>query len=160
MDLIQKLEKCDLGGEVYHSDGKGHLQVQLVSPNGFETPAFLLEQVEKEGLWSEFFKMTKTKDDEWIMRITRFFSNTEHYSTECFVELLTILSSRDAQIQLIQDAPLWLWNKNNTNLINIVTDKAKQLIDSTVGESLDKEIDLSILNRVINKLEAKRKTAD
>lgn len=156
MDTIHKLAKCDLGGEIYHSDGHGHIQVEQVSSYGFESPTFLLEQVEKEGLWPEFFEMAKAKEDEWILRITRYFPDADHYSTTCFVEFLTVLSSRDSQIQLIQDSPLWFWDEKNAPMISRVIDKAVQLIDSTSHESLDKEIDLSILNGVISRLEAKR----
>ena len=159
MDIIQKLAKCDLGREIYHSDGEGHVQVEqrpigLVDP--FETPQTLLCQVEQEGLWSEFFEMVKTKEDEWILHITRYFSDNEHYSTTCFVEFLSILSSRNAQIQLIQDSPLWLWDKKNSAMINLVIDKASQLADSSLCELGDWEIDLSVLNGVISRLEAKR----
>jgi hypothetical protein len=156
MNIIQKLKVCGLGGEIYHSDGHGHIQVEQVSSYGFETPAFLLEQVEKEGLWPEFFEMAKAKEDEWILRITRYFSDTDHYSTTCFVEFLSILSSRDAQIQLIQDSPLWFWEEKNAPMMNRVIDKATQLINSPSCDPLDKEIDLSILNGVISRLETKR----
>jgi hypothetical protein len=156
MDIIQKLAKCDLGREIYHSDEQRHIQVEQDSSYGFETPTFLLDQVEKEGLWPEFFEMAKTKEAEWILRITRYLSSTEHCSTMCIVEFLSILSSRDAQIQLIQDSPLWFWNERNAPMISRVIDKATQLIDSTPCGSMDKEIDLSILNGVIRRLEAKR----
>ncbi len=100
--------------------------------------------------------MTKTKEDEWILHITRHFSAAAHYSTMCFVELLSILSSRGAQIVLIQDSPLWPWDEKNTSLLNVVIDKAKRLIESTPHESWDEEVDLSILNGVVSRLEAKR----
>lgn len=155
MKIIHKLATCDLGREIYHSDGEGHIQVQQDSPCGFETPTFLLEQVEKEGLWPEFFAMARTKEDEWVLDIARYLLNLEHCSTMCFVEFLSILSSREAQIQLIQDSPLWLWDEKSVPMINRVIDKAKQLIDSTPSESMDKEFDLSILNGVIRRLEEK-----
>ncbi len=145
MNIIQKLANCDLGRETYHSDGKGHLQVQQESSYGFETPTSLLEQVEQEGLCPEFFEIVKTKEDGWILHITRHFLTSKHYSTTCFVEFLSILSSRDAQIQLIQDSPMWLWDENNLTLIGMVIDKAEQLIASTDQKSIDREIDLSIL---------------
>jgi len=156
MEIIHKLATCDLGREIYHSDGQGHIQVEQVPSYGFETPTFLLEQVEKEGLWPDFFAMARTKEDEWILHITRYFSDIDHYSTTCFVEFLSILSSRDAQIQLIQDSPQWLWDEKNAPMISRVVDKATQLIDSTSRDSMDKEIDLSILSGVISRLEAKR----
>lgn len=159
MGIIQKLAKCDLGREIYHSDGEGHIQVQQLpvdTVDPFETPQALLALVEKEGLWPELFEMVKSKEDEWILHITRYFSDTEPYSTTCFVEFLSILSSRAAQIQLIQDSPLWFWDEKNTPMISKVINKATQLIDSTPRESMDKEIDLSILNGVISRLEAKR----
>ncbi len=156
MSIIQKLKVCDLGEEIYHSDGHGHIQVEQVSSYGFEGPDFLLEQVEKEGLWPEFFEMAKAKEDEWILRITSYFPDTEHYSTTCFVEFLSILSGRDAQIQLIQDSPLWFWDEKNAAMIGRVIDEAAQLIDSSPHESLAKEIDLSLLNGVISRLETKR----
>ena len=160
MDIIQKLAKCDLGREIYHSDGEGHVQVEqqtldLVDP--FETPQVLLGQVEQKELWSEFFEMVKTKEDEWILHITRYFSDTEYYSTTCFVEFLSILSSRAAQIQLIQDSPLWLWDEKNAAMINLVIDKASQLADSPPCELGDWEIDLY---GVISRLEAKRDQAE
>ena len=107
MGPIEKLAKCDLGREVYHSDGEGHVQVQYLSDalDPFDSPHVLLDQVEQEGLWPEFLEMARTKDDEWIQRICRVFSDTEQYSTLCYVEFLSILSSRDAQITLIQDSP-------------------------------------------------------
>jgi len=51
---------------------------------------------------------------------------------------------------------LWFWDENNAPMISRVIDKAAQLIDSTSHKSLDKEIDLSILNGVISRLESKR----
>lgn len=157
MNLIQKLTVCDLGEEIYHSDGHGHLQVEQVSSYGFEGPSFLLEQVEKEGLWPEFFEMARTKDDEWVLHIARYLSNIEHCSIVCFVEFLVILSGRDAQIQLIQDSPLWPWDEKTAPMISRVVDKATQLIGSTCCDSMDKEIDLFILSGVISRLEAMRK---
>lgn len=156
MDAIQKLAKCDLGREIYHSDGEGHVQVEYQSDSidPFDSPHVLLGQVEQEGLWPEFLKMARMKDDEWILRITRVFSGSEHYSTSCFVEFLSILSSRDAQIILIQDSPTWLWDEKNAPMLEVVIDKAAQLIASATGDSMDREIDLSILNRVISRLEA------
>lgn len=159
MDIIQKLSKCDLGREVYHSDGEGHIQVQQLPVNivdTFETPQSLLTQVEQEELWLEFFEMVKAKEDEWILHFTRYFPDNECYSTTCFVEFLSILSSRDAQIQLIQGAPLWTWDEKNGSLISTVIDKAAQLADSLPSEPMSSEIELAILNRVINRLEAKR----
>ena len=160
MDIIQKLAMCDLGREIYHSDGQGHIQVEQDSSYGFETPAFLLEQVEKEGLWPEFFEMAKTKEDEWILRITRDLSSTEHCSTMCLVEFLSILSSRDALIVFIQDSPEWTWDEKSTSLIDMVIDKAMQIVNSIPRDSTDHGIDLSILNGVISKLEAKRDQAE
>lgn len=160
MDIIQKLATCDLGREIYHSDGEGHVQVEyqyqadLTDP--FDTPQLLIGQVEQESLWSEFFEMAKTKEDDWILRFTQYLPDTAHYSTMCFIEFLSTLSSRDMQIVLIQDSPLWLWDKKNAPMIGMVIDKARQLIDSTPRESMDKEIDLSILNGVISRLETKR----
>ena len=162
MDIIQKLATCDLGCEIYHSDGEGHVQVEsrMDTTDPFEPPQLLLGQIEQEGQWSEFFEMAKTKGDDWILRITQYFPDATHYSTMCFIEFLSTLSSRDAQIVLIQDSPLWLWDEKNAPMIGVVIDKARQLIDSTPRESMDKEIDLSILNGVISRLEVKRtKTA-
>lgn len=156
VDIIQKLAVCDLGREIYHSDGQGHIQVQSESSCGFETPFLLLEEVGREGLWPEFIEMTRSKEDEWILRITRFFPEASHFSTICFVEFLDILSNRDAQLQLIQDSPLWLWSENNVALIDVVIDKAAQLVDSTHQKASDRDIDLSILHRVIDSLEAKK----
>jgi hypothetical protein len=156
MDIIQRIKDCDLGEVIYHSDGHGHLQVQYVSDYGFEGPNFLLEQVEKEGLWPEFFAMAKAQGDEWIQRFSEYFPDTEHYSTMCFVEFLSILSSRDAQIVFIQDAHLWFWNEKNASMMSIVIDKATQLINAPSCETLDNEIDLTILNGLISRLEEKR----
>lgn len=156
MDIIQKLERCDLGEEIYHSDGHGHVQVEQVSSYGFEGPDFLLKQVDKQDLWPEFFKMAKTRGDEWIHRIVRYFPDNKYYSTTCFVEFLSILSSRESQVQLVQDAPLWFWGEKNVSMISRVIDKATQLIDSTPCGSLGGEIDLSILNGVISRLNAKK----
>lgn len=159
MNIVQNLAKFDFGCEIYHSDGEGHIQVQqhpvdLVDP--FETPYSLLIQIEQEGLWPEFLEMVKAKEDEWILNITRHFPESKFYSTTCFVAFLSILSCRDAQIRLIQDSPLWFWDEKNAPMISKVINKATQLIDATPRESMDKEIDLSILNGVISRLEAER----
>ena len=156
MDTIQKLAKCDFGREIFHSDGEGHVQVEYRtdSLDPFDSPHVLLGQVEQEGLWPEFLEMARSKDDEWIRSISRVFSGTEHYATSCFVEFLSILSSRDAQIEFIQDSPMWLWDEKTAPMLEMVIDKAAQLIASTPDDSLEKEIDLSILNSVISRLEA------
>ncbi len=153
MGIIQKLAECDLGREIYHSDGNGHVQVQLVSKCGFETPAVLIEQIEQAGLWLEFFEMAKTKGDDWILRVIRFFPENKYYSTMCFVEFLSILTNTDSKILLIQDSPTWFWDESNAALIEKVITIAERLIESINPESIDSEIDLSILNRVIQRLE-------
>lgn len=152
MDAVQKFAECDLFREVYHSDGMGHVQVEVVSDCGFETHALLLEQIEQEKLWPEFFEMVKTREDDWILGITSSFPEDKHYSTMCFAQFLSILTSTDAKIMLLQNAPFWLWDKSNVSLLETVIEIAAKIGESLDNDSIDAEIDLSIVNGVIRRL--------
>ncbi len=153
MNAVEKLARCDLGHEVYHSDGCGHVQVETVAAHGFETPAVLLTQIEQNDLWPEFYDLVKTKPDSWLLRLVTFFPSDQAYSTRCFVRLLNLLSDRQTVILLVQDAPHWYWDRHNVELMAQVEHVVNRLIAETETGSMDGDIELSLLTDVIKRLE-------
>lgn len=156
MDLIQKLAQCDLGHEVYHSDGFGHVQVEIVSAYGFETPSVLLGKIDEASLWSEFFEMAKSKPESWMFDLSRHFPADKLYSTKCFVEFLHMISDRNGLICLIQESPYWCWELQNISLMDQVLEIVDRLIDATAPDSLGGEIDLVMLTQIHERLESRR----
>lgn len=158
MDIIQKLAQCDLGHEVYHSDGFGHIQVETVSTCDFDTPtpSELLERIDQVSLWDEFFVMAKTKTESWLFDLVRYFPEDKTYSTQCFVEFLNIISTRNGLIFFVQDSSRWYWNLQNISLMDRVFEVVKKLIDDTSSVELDGEIDLIMLNQILEQLTDKR----
>jgi hypothetical protein len=157
MDIIKRLENCNFGREICHADGFGHVQVEIEPPSCYlETPAYLLELVEEQGLWPEFFALAKTRDNGWIQRICKYLYFTDSCATQCFVRFLDMLSGREPQLQLLQDSPLWHWDANNVSLIETVIAKATQLSESTPPDDPGSDIDLLILQSLIGRLEALR----
>lgn len=153
MDAVNKLATYDFGQEVFHSDGFGHIQVQTVSSLGFEpSPSMLLERIDQESKWPEFFVMAKTKSETWLLELVNHFPLTKQYSTNCFIEFLGILSSRDALIVLLQESPSWCWSSQNISLINTVLEKIDALIGHTSDESLNGEIEQMMLNDLVQRL--------
>jgi hypothetical protein len=156
MDIIQTLAECDLGHEVYHSDGFGHVQVETVSSYGFETPSVLLEKIEQDSLWDQFIAMAKTQPEEWLIDLVRYFPEDKPYSTKCFVEFLTIISDRNGLIILLQDSSRWYWDLQNISSMSKVFNIVEKLIDDTVSDGWDSEIDLIMLNQILEQLKERR----
>ncbi|MGF1756696.1 hypothetical protein L4D76_01865 [Photobacterium sagamiensis] len=156
MDPVQALAQRDLPYEIYHADGNGHVQVETVSPSNFDSPTDLLKRIEQTSQWSEFFAMAKTKPEQWLLDLMIYFPDTQPYSTQCFVEFLNILSSRDALICLVQESPRWYWDAKNVVLISNVIDMVTTLIDGTSQSDLHGELELMLLSELLKKLRHKQ----
>lgn len=153
MDAVKKLAACEFSQEVYHSDGFGHIQVETVSTLGFDpSPLMLLDEIDQESKWPEFFVMAKTKSESWLLELVNHFPLTESYSTSCFVEMLNILSGRDALIILLQESPSWYWSDQNSSLIDTVLNKVELLINGTTADILNDEIERDMFNDISQRL--------
>ena len=156
MDIIQKLAQCDLGHEVYHADDFGHVQVETVSICGFETPSMLLEQIDQDSLWGQFFTMAKTQPEEWLIHLMSYFPEDKPYSTQCFVEFLTIISDRNALIFLVQYSSDWYWEVQNLYLMERVFEVVEQLIEERSSAAVGDDIDLIMLKQILGRLKDKK----
>lgn len=155
MDPIAELAQQDLIHEIYHPDGHGHVQVQQVSFDWGKSPTELLDKIDQESLWPAFFIMVKTKPDQWLLDLLFFFPKDKQYSTQCFVDFLAILSSRDGLICLLQDAPNWYWDSETSKLINKVLAVTEVLIETLPEDPITAELESGILNNVVQGLKDK-----
>jgi len=153
MNPVQALAIQDLKREIYHADGKGHVQVETLMPDGFESPSELLDQIDQTSQWPEFFAMAETKPEQWVLDLLVYFPVTKSYSTRCFVEFLTLLSSRDALIILVQDSPRWYWDGQHAELMDAVMTTVTTLIHGTPQSGLSGEIELILLGDLFKALE-------
>ncbi|PSW05717.1 hypothetical protein [Photobacterium lipolyticum] len=156
MDPVQALAQQDLPYEIYHADGNGHIQVETISTGNFESPADLLERIEQASQWPDFFAMAKAKPDQWLLDLMIYFPDTQPYSTQCFVEFLNILSSRDALICFVQGSPRWYWDTKNIALISNVIDMVTTLTDRTSKSDIHGEIELNLLSELLKNLKNKQ----
>lgn len=152
MNPIDALSKHILKNEVYHADGHGHVQVETVSTDDFESPTDLLEKIDQTSQWPAFYAMARTKPEQWLLGLMGYFPETKPYSTRCFVEFLDIFSSRNAMICLVQESPRWYWDVENIEQIGKVMSTVTSLIDSTSQGDLDAEIDLMLLGDLLKRL--------
>ena len=158
MNPIQELAQLDLRDEIYHSDGHGHIQVETraVLTDDLKSPTDLLETIEQMSQWLAFFAMTKTKPEQWLLDLLRYFPDNKPYSTLCFVEFLKVFTARNSLIFLIQDSPIWYWNTQNIVLISGVIDMVVELIDDSSQSTIEGKIDLNLLTGVLKKLKEKQ----
>lgn len=155
MDLIAELAQHDLVHEIYHPDGHGHVQVEQVAFDWGKSPTELLNKIEQESLWPAFFTMLKTKPEQWLLDLLFFFPKDKQYSTQCFAEFLSIISSRDGLIYLLQDSPDWYWNAETSALINKVLAVTESLLDDLPKDAISAEIESSILTNIVKGLKDK-----
>ena len=96
--------------------------------------------------------MTSSKAEEWLLELVSIFPLTEFYSTNCFVEFMGFLSSREALVNLLWRSPEWLWSEGNISLIHKVINKITVIIGGPPIDSLDYEDELVMLNGINQKL--------
>lgn len=156
MDIIQKLAQCDLGHEIYHVDAFGHIQVETVSSSTFESPSVLLEMIDQDSLWDQFFAMAKTQPEKWLINLVSHFPEAKPYSTACFVKFLSIISDRNALIFLVQYSSDWYWDVQNLCLMERVFEVVEKLIEERSSAAVSDDIDLMMLNQILGRLKDKK----
>lgn len=138
---------------VYHSDGMGHVQEQLLVSDQPCSLEGLLDRIEEKGDWDICLAMFEKQPKIWLLTLTEKLENIAYYHTKCNMKILSLLTERSDIIALLQDADRWFWDDSNRQMITLLLKEIEKLLDHQYSDDLEKEIDVSMLTRIKINLE-------
>lgn len=127
----------------YHSDGHGHLQVQITAENQPQLLDKLLLAIETNNEWDNCFLMLKKQPEPWLLDVSECLQNTAHYHTKYQLKVYDILHNTDNVMSLLESAQNWYWDSTNWKVLSVLIDKITNLLDNIEPKASQRE---SIIN--------------
>ncbi|MBL4829882.1 MAG: hypothetical protein JKY55_08375 [Aliivibrio sp.] len=152
MNPVEQLSKAQLETEIFHPDGDGHVQVETVSYSWGESPSELLEQINQQDLWEEFYHLLENRPEKWRFDLLDHFPLDKVYNVTFRMKLLDIVSSDTAIHAIISDAPMWLWNAQTLPYLTKVIEIAKQQLTTLDPDDVFIEFESEQLSNLIDHL--------
>ncbi|UPW20520.1 hypothetical protein M0C34_09785 [Agarivorans sp. TSD2052] len=106
-DPISLLKQYQCLHAIYHSDGAGHVQVQILENTQPFSLQCLLAAIDSKDLWDACFKMFQQQPATWLLNVAEQLENSASYHTRCQLKLAQQLSERQHSIGLMQNADQW-----------------------------------------------------
>jgi hypothetical protein len=152
MNPIEQLFHTKLETEIYHPDGHGHVQVETVFHNFGESPPELLEQINRQNLWDEFYQRIEAQSEKWRYDLLEHFTVEKTYSILYRMKLLETASSDIAINAIIHDADTWLWSNETSHYLDKVIAFAEHQLTVLDPDALFIEFETEQLTALIDKL--------
>ncbi|RTR38741.1 hypothetical protein EKG38_11265 [Shewanella canadensis] len=150
---VSVLKQYEFLEPVYHSDGMGHVQEQLLVSDQPCSLEGLLERIEEDNDWDSCLAMFEEQPKVWLLSFSEKLGNIAYYHTKCNMQIFSLLTERSDIIAFLQDADRWFWDISNRQMIPVLIKKIESMLTHHYSDDLEKEFDTSILTTVKLNLE-------
>lgn len=110
MDVIELLLAYQAPEEIYHPDGEGHVQVQVVMDENADpfspSIAELFVQLEQQNLWSEWQQAASEQEASWLCDLMKHivvWMKDKPCQLQAWLSCFSVLTERDAILTAISD---------------------------------------------------------
>lgn len=77
----------------------------------------LILEINKRGLWDQFFDLARKKRSQWLIDISEFFPEDLGQQAWIMFEMMKLADDEHSRTVFCQSADTWNWNKTNKYLI-------------------------------------------
>ncbi len=98
----------------YHSDGKGHVQVEQLLDYKCERLTLLIDAIESSGERQACFSALSSADPHWLCEFSKYLENNKAVHTLYQLELLDILADDKVRFcEVLKGIMGWFWSESN-----------------------------------------------
>ncbi|WP_047045183.1 hypothetical protein [Vibrio mexicanus] len=131
INAVEKLSRFKYHYPKYHSDGKGHVQVEQLHPHQADKLAELVEAVDQQDAWEACRVMLQGQSHRWLTDAIQHIRMRKPCHIHFQLLILDLFKDEPSPVTLItQSADGWPWDETNWQSLSLLIEAVIKKLDA------------------------------